>query len=247
MHIFLTSSPFGDYRSSKPAPFIGWNPNNSFLRNISSCWKENAHILYVAADPWNYSLNNQIQHDFRIKFLESKLSFCEIDICDYRYQMHSQLNYYDVIILGGGHVPTQNRFLKEINLPQEIQDFSGIVIGISAGSMNCAKLVYAQPEEQGETRIPHEQRFISGLAITNVNVLPHYNATKNDYVDNLRLYEDITFSDSYHHSFIVLEDGSYIYQKDGRPFLFGTGYQIKDGQMKRICQNEEFIDLEKFI
>lgn len=247
MHIFLTSSPFGDYRSPNPAPFFGWNPSNSFMENIKKCWKEYSHILYVTADPTNYCLNDQIQNDFRIKFEESQLTFSNIEICDYRYLMHADLSYYDVVILGGGHVPTQNHFLHEINLPNEIQSFSGIVIGISAGSMNCANIVYAQPEEAGETRIPKEQRFFPGLGITKVNVLPHYNAVKHDYVDGLRLFEDITFSDSDQHSFFALEDGSYVYQKEGHPYLYGKGYLIQDGSMRILCENNQFVDLEVFL
>ena len=42
---------------------------------------------------------------------------------------------YDVILLAGGHVPTQNCYFKEIDLKEKIKDFQGIVIGISAGSM----------------------------------------------------------------------------------------------------------------
>lgn len=244
MHIFLTSSPFGDYRSVTPAPFLGWNPSNSFMDNITKCWKEQSKILYIAADPDFYSLNDQISRDFRQKFEESHLSFSVLDICDHRYRMNGDVNYYDVLILGGGHVPTQNRFLHEINLPNEIQGFDGIVIGISAGSMNCASSVYAQPEEAGETYIPHEKRFFPGLNVCWVNVLPHYNAVKHDYVDGLRLYEDITIQDSYGHCFVVLEDGSYVYQKHDKVYLYGKGYVIQDGNMHILCENGQCIDLE---
>ena len=55
---------------------------------------------------------------------------------------------YDVILLGGGHVPTQNKFFKEIRLREKIKDFDGIIIAISAGSMNSADIVYCQPEKK---------------------------------------------------------------------------------------------------
>jgi dipeptidase E len=58
------------------------------------------------------------------------------------------------LILSGGHVPTQNRFLDRIHLRGLLSDFQGVVIGISAGSMNSAELVYAQPEEEGEAVDP---------------------------------------------------------------------------------------------
>ena len=42
----------------------------------------------------------------------------------------------DWIVLCGGHVPTQNRFLHEIRLKELLKDFNGLVMGCSAGSMN---------------------------------------------------------------------------------------------------------------
>ena len=67
--------------------------------------------------------------------------------------------------------------------------------GISAGSMNMAQTVYAQPEEPGEGIDPDYVRFFPGLDLTEVNVLPHYQKVKNDTVDGLRLFEDITLPD----------------------------------------------------
>jgi len=45
---------------------------------------------------------------------------------------------YDVVILAGGHAPTQNAFFHKIKLKELLKIFDGIVIGISAGTMNCA-------------------------------------------------------------------------------------------------------------
>ena len=54
-----------------------------------------------------------------------------------------------VILLSGGHVPTENAFFASMDLRDLLADFDGVIIGISAGSMNCADTVYAQPEEPG--------------------------------------------------------------------------------------------------
>lgn len=40
-----------------------------------------------------------------------------MDLYDYRYPLSKEkLLNYDVILLAGGHVPTQNRYFKEIDL-----------------------------------------------------------------------------------------------------------------------------------
>ncbi|MCT0488197.1 peptidase E, partial [Lactococcus cremoris] len=57
----------------------------------------------------------------------------------------------EVVILAGGHVPTQNIFFQQINLKNELKTSNKIIIGFSAGSMNGSEEVYAQPELQGES------------------------------------------------------------------------------------------------
>ena len=76
--------------------------------------------------------------------------------------------------------------------------------------MNSADIVYCQPEEDGEAINPEFQRWISGLNLTKINIIPHYQMVKDKYLDGMRLYEDITYKDSIGHPFIVLVDGSYL-------------------------------------
>lgn len=88
-------------------------------------------------------------------------------------------------------------------------------MGISAGSMNCADMVYAQPELEGEAADPSYERFIVGLGLTERNILPHYQMVKDYTLDGLRLMEEITYPDSAGREFYALEDGSYILCADG--------------------------------
>ena len=69
----------------------------------------------------------------------------------------------EVVILAGGHVPTQNIFFQQINLKNELKTSNKIIIDFSAGSMNCSEEVYAQPELQGESLEPNYKRFLKGL------------------------------------------------------------------------------------
>ncbi|MGH2162180.1 Type 1 glutamine amidotransferase-like domain-containing protein, partial [Enterococcus faecalis] len=85
-----------------------------------------------------------------------------------------------------------------------------------------------QPEEEGESA-PDFQRFAPGLALTDINILPHYQKVKNYILDGLRLYEDITFADSMGHTFFALPDGSYIYQDEAGQLLCGRAYRVRDG------------------
>ena len=143
----------------------------------------------------------------------------------------------DFIILGGGHVPTQNAFFAEIGLRELMRDFCGTVMGISAGSMNAADVVYAQPEEEGESVNPLFERYLPGLNLTKIMLLPHYQEVKDRILDSRRLFEDITYADSIGREFIALCDGSYLYSDGITERICGEAYLIKDGTLKKICDS----------
>ena len=106
-------------------------------------------------------------------FSKTSLSFKSIGLFEGK-NSNQNLKNYDVIILGGGHVPTQNKFFIGINLKEKIKDFEGKIIGTSAGTMNCADIVYAQPEFDVESLDSNYKRFLKGLNLTKIQVLPHY-------------------------------------------------------------------------
>jgi len=114
---------------------------------------------------------------------------------------------------------------------------------VSAGSMNCKDVVYAQPELPGESTAPDYRRFIPGHNLSKIQILPHYQMVRNNILDGRRLYEDITFADSFGRSFYVLIDGSYVMRKDDSYTLWGEGYLIRDGRMEQICQKGKHITI----
>ena len=235
--LFMTSSPMGAYRSTAAPDFKGLNPANGMVEELQSYWRPDSRCLLVSAFPDEYDINDRMRADFERIFRETGLSVKCMDICDRRggKTVISRLSHYNMVILGGGHVPTQKKFFDEIGLREALQGWDGIVMGISAGSMNCADVVYAQPEMPGEATEPSYQKFIRGLGVTDVNVLPHYQAVKDDYVDGLRLFEDITYPDSAGRIFYAIVDGSYVLQTKDRKEIRGEAYRIADGKIQRIC------------
>ena len=146
------------------------------------------------------------------------------------------------IILAGGHVPTQNTFFSEIRLRACLRDFSGTILGISAGSMNAADSVYAQPEEPGEADNPAYQRFLKGLGLTKIMLIPHYQEIKDSILDGKRLFEDITYPDSFGRQFVALCDGSYLESDGVQERICGEAYQIRDGMIRQLCaEHAEYI------
>lgn len=239
MILFLTSSPIGVYRSNAPLDYIGFNPANGLTEKLRRHWPEGARCLLISAFPREYERNDGMRRDFEGIVRDTGLSLSCMDLCDGRNgaEMAARLSSYDFVLLGGGHVPTQNAFFRSIGLAERFRDFQGMVMGISAGTMNCARLVYAQPEMPGETADPAYQRFLPGLGLTEYNVLPHYQAVRWDRVDGLRLFEDITCPDSVGRTFYALTDGSYLLQRDDGAEIRGEAYRIRDGRIEPICEN----------
>lgn len=238
MVVFLTSSPTGPLDGSRKVD--GLDKKNHFVEQLRKYWKDNSKCCIIAASPDQYHINDEMCDFFRNVFVKEDFSIQCFDLIDRRYCdfTKEQLHCYDVIILGGGHVPTQNQFFKDIGLREKIEGFHGIVIGISAGSMNSADLVYCQPEEDGEAIDLSFQRWITGLNLTKTNIIPHYQMVKDRYLDGMRLYEDITYQDSMNHQFIILVDGSYILIND-KETVYGESYLLTDGHIQLLCHENE--------
>lgn len=218
--------------------------HNGLLDNLKSIWITDANVLIICADPSDYEKNDSVCACLKESLPMSGLSISHIDKCDDRNpNAVDHLWSIDVLILAGGHVPTQNRFMEQLRLRERLRDYNGIIVAWSAGSMNCADIVYAGPELEGEAIDPLYERWITGLGLTSINIFPHFQSLKDDYLDGLRLIEDITFADSVGHEIIALNDGSYIMLEDRKATLYGEAYLIKDGHQRQICKDGDSLSL----
>ncbi len=236
MKLILSSSIGGSVKENGvrfPAPFF---TDNGFLDMLKLDWVEDAKVLMIVSSPDDSDKNDVIYGCYVQAFPVSGLSIASMDLCDGRNpEAVARIPEMDVVLLSGGHVPTQNGFFKKIGLKERLRNFSGMVIAMSAGAMNCADLVYAGPELAGEAIDPDYQRWITGLGLTDVNILPHYQSLQDEWLDGMRLLEDITCGDSVGHELIALNDGRYIVVDNGRHTLFGEAYCIRDGMIEMIC------------
>lgn len=61
--------------------------------------------------------------------------------------------------------------IYKINLKEYLKYLDCVVIGISAGSINCAKDVFNSPEEEQDLINP---MYFKGLYLTHINIEPHF-------------------------------------------------------------------------
>ena len=111
---------------------------NGILDVIKSCVSNYGTLLYVASSRDDYEITdmyaNLVFESFRMT-----LPFDNYAILDGRVDDAKGLvSSADFIILGGGHVPTQNEYFESIGLRDILSGLDTPVLGISAGSMNMA-------------------------------------------------------------------------------------------------------------
>ena len=219
--------------------------NNEFSVQLREFWPmEGAKLLVAASYPDSHVKTDEVAEEFVRDFLTAGFLVIQHLVLDTRNEDKAVqlLEEYDVVILMGGYVPLQNEFFQKIQLREKIQKFDGIIIGISAGSMNSADVVYVQPEYDEDVREDFV-KFREGLNLTKVQILPHYQKIKDDVLKGKRLFEDITYADSMGNEFYALVDGSFVRVQNGESRLFGEAYRIKDGQIELVCKKGVILDL----
>ncbi|MBQ2957247.1 MAG: GNAT family N-acetyltransferase [Clostridia bacterium] len=244
-HVFVTSSPCDDdVPEGVDLPCIFFEKNR-FVELLRERVRPDARFVVFPGDPDSFDLNDEMMNTFVNCFEYHGMSISSACICDARneYRAREFVDHSDVILLGGGHVPTQNAFFERIGLRELLEGYDGVIMGVSAGSMNSADVVYAQPELEGESVDPEYERYVPGLGLTQVNILPHYQKARYYKLDGRWLYDEITTEDSMGHEFISMPDGSFILEEDGHATLFGEGYRMADGKFEKICEDGEELRL----
>lgn len=117
MIAYLTSHIGGSYKKNGLRVATQLSTENGLLDRLQKRWKDNSKVLIISADPDDIEINDSILNIFAAAFPMSGLSVGQMDICDNRNEkLVDEITRYDVIILSGGHVPTQNRFFERIRV-----------------------------------------------------------------------------------------------------------------------------------
>lgn len=233
---FLTSTNW-DHDTNK------MNKENGMIEELKKVIIKPIKGLFIASNPDMHKEMYGYGMDVKKSFENEGFTFEKYNILDGQNYKDTEklLDDSDLVILAGGHVPTQNKFFKKIKLRKLMQYFDGIVLSISAGTMNSANEVYAMPEEKGEAKSSTFEKFIEGLGITDINVIPHYQYLLTQKLDGLKMIEEIAIPDSKNRRFYGLLDGSYLLIKNGKTELRGEAYLIENGKVSKISNIDDKI------
>ena len=112
MIAFLTST-LGDFYMMDEME-VPLERKNGFIENLREYWRDGAKGLFISADPEDFRGNDRMRDEFFRAFADSGLPFEILEICDNRNPNVEDIAKFDVVILGGGHVPTENKFFEKI-------------------------------------------------------------------------------------------------------------------------------------
>ena len=232
---------YKDENGNKIATNFG-NKNRIF-DNLKRYVEKYDNFLFIASNETNVEATD-IYANVTFESFEKTLPFKNYQILDIRTENEARelVESADLVFLSGGHLPTQNKFFNKINLKELLKKSSAVILAGSAGSMNCAGIVYCPPEKEGESNDINFKRELIGLSLTDINILPHYNVFKNFTLDNKFYIEEIIIPDSFNRKIVALNDDAYILFDNNDCKLYGEAYLISNGIIEKINCDEKILE-----
>lgn len=231
---FLTSSPCIGYDGDL-------NPANGLIDELRNLLPHPLNCLLISSAPDDREMTDRMAWGMREAFNHVNMPFDHYEVLDRRtYRSVARMvRDANFIVLCGGHVPTENKFFEEIALRSKLKKWDGVILSISAGSMNSASIVYASPELEGESIDPKYKVLLHGLELTDINILPHFEMLRDEKLDGKSLVNDIVRTHSFTLPVYCLNDGAYFLIRNGKTELRGEAYLMHLGVLKQICKNGE--------
>ncbi|MBQ7798443.1 MAG: Type 1 glutamine amidotransferase-like domain-containing protein [Clostridia bacterium] len=244
--LFLTSSLDCYRKTENGKEATKCNNLNHFVDRLKSYKQKIRNFVFIPGYPDGASKTDEYSNIIIQALNFDGFGIENLVIIDHRFDgnIEKTILSADCVFLGGGHVPTQNAYFKEIGLKQILDKYDGVVIGQSAGSMNCAEIVYAQPEIEEEFYDKSFKKLITGLGLTEIKVMPHMNRAKTDCIDGITTY-DMCLEDSKTITHYGISDSGFIEINGDKAISFGPTVLFKGGKCIELCGEGEHIEVNK--
>ncbi|BCN30828.1 Type 1 glutamine amidotransferase-like domain-containing protein [Anaeromicropila herbilytica] len=195
-----------------------------FEKQLKRLITKREKFVFVASEfDKNHDTNDYYYSHFLDMFVKIDIHFDNTYLIDSRTSKEVAqrlIETADVIWLSGGDTPTQFNYLKSYGLLPFIKNSSGIIIGMSAGSINMAKTAICTIS-CGHT----EQKIYEGIGVVDIFVEPHFN--NSDVSDEL-----LELSKQY--SIYGMCDESLIIYENEEPIFLGDIFLIENRTVKQI-------------
>lgn len=247
--IFLTSSIGGYVKTVKGnevvKEIIKCDNSNHFIDRLKIASPKIKKFVFVASNPDGAAKSDEYANIIVKALNLDGFGIENLIIIDHRFNgnIEKTIVSADVVFLAGGNVPTQNNYFKEINLKGILKKFQGVLIGQSAGSMNCSKVVYAQPEEDYEFEDENFQRQLRGLGLVDFAIMPHMNwANEIDDKGHPSVMQ-MCLEDSFTIPHYGICDYGFIEVQGNNATAYGKTFLIKNGKCETLCEDGEILEL----
>ena len=247
--LFLTSSLGGYTRTIQGNEVVTeiakCDNRNQFIDRLKSYSKKLKTFVCVASNPDGAKITDEYANIIVRALNLDDFQIENVCIIDHRFKgnIKNTINSADCVFLMGGNVPTQNKYFKEIGLKEILKSYKGIIIGQSAGSMNCCQNVYAQPEEDDEFEDENFQRRLEGLGLVNYSIMPHMNCAEEKDDKGHPSVMEMCLKDSYTLPHYGIVDYGFIEVKNGSSTAYGKTLFIKNGECIHICGENEIVKI----
>jgi dipeptidase E len=182
------------------------------------------NFVFVASEFENmHEKTDWYCNHFLEMFYQCGITFDNVNVIDSRMSKETAqetVRAADVLWLSGGNTPTQFGYLKAYGLIPCIREQKGLIIGMSAGSINMAKRAVCKVTYEHD-----ELQIYEALGLVEFSVKPHFD--KDTITDEL-----LEVSEKYP-LYGICDDAAIIYTEDNTLYI-GEVFLIDKGKVSRV-------------
>ena len=166
--------------------------------------------VFIASKTEEFRANDERMQCISGWFRALNIEFKQIAVMDERLTKQEVMNEIvsaSCIYLMGGNTKRQFEFIHQYELAEALKNFEGVVVGLSAGAINMAK-----------------------LGLVDSYVIPHFGNYNKEYLEAEimpRTYERIIYG---------LHDDGVIAHSDNNTFYAGEIFELKEGVVRPFSQ-----------
>ena len=183
-------------------------------------------IVFITACPVDYQQNDEDSAGMHGMFVEYGIGFERFCVVDARMDPADAQKWAReadcFFLMGGGVCAEQMQLMREKGIYDIVRDGPGMVLGVSAGSMNMGKTTV----DIWESLEPYE-----GLGFADITMIGHF-----DYNDTerLRLETEVSME----RPVCAMEDESAIFIRNGKVDIIGTIHKIEKGNIGPFTEED---------
>lgn len=228
---YILCSSFNNYIKNDLGEKISIKMTNDFINVISNNIKNNNKVVFVSNNPNTYDINDYYGKLLFESLLLSGLEFKNKIILDNRNSNNVEeiIKDADLIMISGGLVECQNKFLREININKYFNE-NTLIVGASAGAINlCEYSINFPIEQELINKVNKNNCFIKGLNIYKKIFVPHFNYINKEYIrgKNINAYNEL-LSISKNKELIAIDNDSFILIDNTKEYYYGNVYLINN-------------------